>query len=139
MNKDEELNRYMVQIEQYKEQMSQLEMQFQYLHAALADYNKAKMTLENLSNVDTGSEVLLPIGGGAFISATAKNTSKVLMDIGGDLVTEKTPEDVIKKIDERLENLEKTQVKMNEMMQNLQNEAAEVSAKAQKLVSEQQG
>ncbi len=136
MNKDEELNRYMVQIEQYKEQMSQLEMQFQYLHAALADYNKAKMTLENLSNADTGSEVLLPIGGGAFISATAKNASKVLMDIGGDLVTEKTPEDVIKKIDERLENLEKTQVKMNEMMQNLQNEAAEVSAKAQKLISE---
>ena len=139
MNKDEELNRYMVQIEQYKEQMSQLEMQFQYLHASLADYNKAKMTLENLSNTDTGSEVLLPIGGGAFISATAKNTSKVLMDIGGDLVTEKTPEDVIKKIDERLENLEKTQVKMNEMMQNLQNEAADVSAKAQKLISEQQG
>ncbi len=139
MNKDEELNRYMVQIEQYKEQMSQLEMQFQYLHAALADYNKAKMTLENLSNTDTGSEVLLPIGGGAFISATAKNTSKVLMDIGGDLVTEKTPEDVIKKIDERLENLEKTQVKMNEMMQNLQNEAAEISANAQKLISEQQG
>ncbi|MCK4364421.1 MAG: prefoldin subunit alpha [Thermoplasmatales archaeon] len=139
MNKDEELNRYMVQIEQYKEQMSQLEMQFQYLHASLADYNKAKMTLENLSNTDTGSEVLLPIGGGAFISATAKNTSKVLMDIGGDLVTEKTPEDVIKKIDERLENLEKTQVKMNEMMQNLQNEAAEISANAQKLISEQQG
>ena len=139
MNKDEELNRYMVQIEQYKEQMSQLEMQFQYLHAALADYNKAKMTLENLSNADTGSEVLLPIGGGVFIGATAKNTSKVLMDIGGDLITEKTPENAIKKIDERLENLEKTQEKMNEMMQNLQNEAAEVSAKAQKLVSEQQG
>ncbi|MCK4902874.1 MAG: prefoldin subunit alpha [Thermoplasmatales archaeon] len=139
MNKDEELNRYMVQIEQYKEQMGQLEMQFQYLHAALADYNKAKMTLENLSNADAGSEVLVPIGGGAFIGATAKNTSKVLMDIGGDLVTEKTPEDVIKKIDERLENLEKTQEKMNEMMQNLQNEATEISAKAQKIISEQQG
>ncbi len=139
MNKDEELNRYMVQIEQYKEQMGQLEMQFHYLHAALADYNKAKMTLENLSNADAGSEVLVPIGGGAFIGATAKNTSKVLMDIGGDLVTEKTPEDVIKKIDERLENLEKTQEKMNEMMQNLQNEATEVSAKAQQIISEQQG
>jgi prefoldin alpha subunit len=139
MNKDEELNRYMVQIEQYKEQMGQLEMQFQYIHATLADYNKAKMTLENLSNADVGSEVLVPIGGGAFIGATAKNTSKVLMDIGGNIVTEKTPEDAIKKIDERLENLEKTQEKMNEMMQNLQNEAAEVSAKAQKLVSEQQG
>ena len=139
MNKDEELNRYMVQIEQYKEQMGQLEMQFQYLHATLADYNKAKMTLENLSNADAGSEVLVPIGGGAFIGATAKNTSKVLMDIGGNLVTEKTPEDAIKKIGERLENLEKTQEKMNEMMQNLQNEATEISAKAQKIISEQQG
>lgn len=138
MNKDEELNRYMVQIEQYKEQMNQLEMQFQYLNAAFADYNRAKITLENLTKADAGSEVLLPIGGGVFIGATAKDTSTVLMDIGGDLVTEKTPEEAIKKIDKRLENLEKTQVKMNEMMERLQNEATEVSAKAQKIMSEQQ-
>lgn len=138
MNKDEELARCMTLIEQYKEQMNQLEMQFQYLQAAFADYNKAKITLEKLNNATGKDEILIPIGGSTFINASAKETSKVLFDIGGGLIAEKSAEDAIKKIDERIESLNKTQEKLNEMMQNLQNEANEVTIKAQKLYSEQQ-
>jgi len=138
MTKEEELAKYMALIEQYKEQINSLEMQSQYLQAAIADYNKAKITLEQLNNADTGSEMLLPIGGSTFIDTTAKNTSKVLFDIGGGIVIEKTSEDAIKKIDCRIEDLQKTQEKLLTMMQNLQNEATEVSSKAQKFYEEQQ-
>jgi len=138
MTKDEELTKYMALIEQYKEQMNTLEMQSQYLQAAIADYNKAKITIEQLSNTDTGTEILLPIGGSTYINAAAKNTSKLLFDIGGGIVTEKTSDDAIKKIDKRIEGLQKTQEKLIEAMQNLQNEATEVSAKAQKLLAEEQ-
>jgi len=138
MTKDEELTKYMALIEQYKEQMNTLEMQSQYLKAAIADYNKAKITIEQLSNTDTGTEILLPIGGSTYINAAAKNTSKLLFDIGGGIVTEKTSDDAIKKIDKRIEGLQKTQEKLIEAMQNLQNEATEVSAKAQKLLAEEQ-
>lgn len=138
MTKDEELAKYMALIEQYREQMNSLEMQSSYLQAAIADYSKAKITLEQLSNLDTGTEILLPIGGSTYIDATAKNTSKVIFDIGGGIVTEKTSDDAIKKIDKRVEDLQKTQEKLLTMMQNLQNEAAEVSAKAQKLLAEEQ-
>jgi len=51
-------------IENYKEQMNQLEMQQQYLQAAIADYTKAKITLENLSKTDEKADILLPIGVG---------------------------------------------------------------------------
>jgi prefoldin alpha subunit len=138
MTKDEDLAKYMALIEQYKEQMSSLEMQSQYVQATITDYNKAKMTLEHLSNTDKGTEILLPIGGSTYIDATTKNTSKVLFDIGGGLVTEKTSEDAIKKIDERVEGLQKTQEKLLSIMQNLQNEATEVSAKAQRLMDAEQ-
>jgi prefoldin alpha subunit len=138
MTKEEELAKYMTLIEQYKEQMNSIEMQSQYLQAAITDYSKAKITLEQLINADPGSEILLPIGGSTYLDATAKNTSKVLFDIGGGIVTEKTSEDAIKKIDQRIEDLQKTQEKLLTMMQNLQNEATEVSAKAQKLYEEQQ-
>jgi prefoldin alpha subunit len=138
MTKDEELSKYMMLIEQYKEQMNQLEMQSQYVQAAINDYNKAKITLENLSKADNGTVILLPIGGSTFIESTSKDTSKVLFDIGGGIVTEKKSEDAIKKIDERIEDLQKTQEKLLEMIQNIQNEAIQISNKAQKLVGEQQ-
>jgi len=136
MTKDEELSRYMILIENYKEQLNSLDMQYSYLQAAIADYNKAKVTLEQLSKTDDGTEVLLPIGGSTFVSATAKSTSKVLFDIGGGVVTEKTSEDAIKKIDKRIESLQQTQEKLSSMAQQLQAEATQISEKAQRLLEE---
>ena len=139
MTKDEELAKYLALVEQYKEQMNSLEMQSQYLQAAILDYNKAKITLENLKNTEKNNEILLPIGGSTFINANIKNPSNVLFDIGAGIVTEKKAEDAINKIDKKIEELQKTQERLLTMMQNLQNESAEVSAKAQKLLSESQG
>ncbi len=138
MTKDEELAKYLALIEQYKEQMNSLEMQSQYLQAAILDYNKAKITLENLRKTEKDEEILLPIGGSTFINANLKNPSNVLFDIGAGIVTEKKAEDAINKINKKIEDLQKTQEKLITMMQNLQNESAEVSAKAQKLLSESQ-
>jgi len=138
MTQDEELTKYLALIEQYKDQMNTLEMQSQYLQAAILDYNKAKITLDNLKKTDKNEEVLLPIGGSTFINANLKNPSNVLFDIGAGIVTEKKAEDAINKIDKKIEDLQKTQEKLLTMMQNLQNESAEVSAKAQKLLSESQ-
>jgi len=137
MTQDEELSRYMYQIEQYKEQLNQLDMQSQYLQAALMDYNKAKLTLENLKKTDKDLEILLPIGGGTFIDASAKKSSKVLVDIGSGLVSEKNYDDAIKKIDERVKNLEKTQEKLAQMIEQVQQEATNISTKAQQIMSEQ--
>jgi prefoldin alpha subunit len=133
----EELSKYMILIENYKEQLASLETQYSYLQAAISDYTRAKMTLEQLSKADDGTEIFVPIGGSTFIDATAKNTSKVLFDIGGGIVTEKTSDDTIKKIDKRIENLQQTQEKLSSMAQQLQTELAEISNKAQKLLSEE--
>lgn len=138
MTKEEELSKYMVLIENYKEQLGSLEMQSSYLQAAIADYTKAKMTLEQLSNTDEGTDILFPIGGSTFISATAKDTAKVLFDIGGGIVAEKTSNDAIKKIDKRIESLQQTQEKLSSMAQQLQAEANEVSNKAQELLSQKE-
>lgn len=139
MTKEEELTKYMALIENYKEQLTALDTQYSYVQAAIADYSKAKITLEQLSKADDGTEILLPIGGNTFINATAKKTSKILFDIGASIVTEKTTDDAIKKIDKRIGNLQKTQEKLSAMAQQLQTEAAEASNKAQSLMSEVKG
>jgi prefoldin alpha subunit len=135
MTKDEELSKYLVLIEQYKEQINSLETQYSYLQAAVTDYNKAKITLEQLNKHDQETELLFPIGGGTYLDASAKNTSKVFFDIGAGIVTEKTAEDVINKIDKKLEDLEKTQEKLLTTIQKLQTEATQISGKAQELLA----
>ena len=136
MTKDEELSRHLALIEQYKEQINSLDVQFSYVQAAIQDYIKAKLTVEELSKADDGSEILVPIGGSTYVTATAKNTSKLLFDVGAGVVTEKTCEDTIKMLDKRIEKLQQTQEKIASMVQQLQTEATEVSNEAQKILSE---
>lgn len=138
MSKDEELTKCLTLIEQYKEQINSMEMQSSYLQAIINEYNKVKLTLEQIIKIDKGSEVLLPLGGSTYIEANVNNPSKVLFDIGAGVVTEKTSIDAISKIDERIQELQKTQEKLLSIIQNLQNEATEVSAKAQQYLSEQE-
>lgn len=137
MSKDEELTKYLALIEQYKEQINSVEMQSSYLQAVVNEYNKVKITLEEIVKIEKGSEVLLPIGGSTFIQANITNPSKVLFDIGAGIVIEKTSDNAIKKIDKRIEDLQKTHEKLMTIIQNLQNEATEISEKAQKLLNEE--
>ena len=137
MTKDEELTKCLALFEQYKEQINSIEMQSSYLQAIINEYNKVKITLEQIIKIDKGSEVLLPLGGSTFIEANITNPSKVLFDIGAGIVTETPSSETIVKIEKRIIDLQKTQEKILTVMQNLQNEATEVSAKAQKLLGEE--
>ena len=136
MKQDEDLSKYMMIIENCKEQLNSLDMQYSYLQAAIADYTKARITIEHMNKNNEGSDILIPIGGSTYINATLKDTSKVLYDIGAGIVTEKKSEEAIKKIDERIENLQKTQERLTTMAQQIQMEASEASNKAQQLLAE---
>ena len=66
-----------------------------------ADYNKSKITLENLKKTEKDKEILLPIGGSTFLNATLKNSSNVLFDIGAGVIAEKKTEEAIIKINRK--------------------------------------
>ena len=118
--------------------MGSLETQSSYIQAAISEYSRAKITLEQLEKIKDNSEILLPIGGSTYIDAKANNTSKVLFDIGAGLVTEKKINEAVKKIDERLNDLQQNIEKISAMMQQIQADATDISIKAQKLYSEMQ-
>lgn len=132
---EDELSKYMMQIEQYKEQIDQYEYQAQYIQAAINDYNKAKLTLEQIKDIGKNEDMLIPIGGGTFISVKSDDVKNVLTDIGSGLVMQKKSQDGIKNIEKRIEALQKTYQKITETIQGLQNEANAINEKAQEIAS----
>jgi prefoldin alpha subunit len=134
---DDEITKNLTLIEYYKEQLGSIDYQLQYLQAAVVEYQKAKMTIEQLDKTEGKPEMLVPVGSGVFIYATATNTDKVLIDIGGSIIAEKTVDAAIKKIDSRIEDLQQNQEKLYAMAQQCQQEAAELSNKTQTLLAGQ--
>jgi len=133
---EEEIMRNLSAIEYYKEQLGSIDMQVQYLQAAMNDYQKAKVTIEQLGKVKGVSEMLVPVGLGVFVSASTKDTSKVLVDIGAGIVAEKTVEDAVKKIESRIGDLQKSQERLYSMANQIQHEAEELSEKTQRMMAE---
>jgi len=136
MGKEEEITRNLTMIEYYKEQLNAMDMQMQYLQAAVADFQKAKLTVGQLHKAQDKSEILIPIGGGTFLNGVLTDKSKVLVDIGAGLITEKSAEDAVKKIDERIETLQQNQQKLSSMAQKLQQDATELSQITQKMMDD---
>ena len=138
MANEDELQKYLTLIEYYKEQLKTLEYQFSLIQNTINDQTKAKITLEKLNGVKTDSDLLLPIGGGAFINATLQNSSKVLYDIGEGIVIEKTIEDTIKDVDKRIKELQQTEEKISKMAQQIQDEATDAQNRAEGILSQKQ-
>jgi prefoldin alpha subunit len=138
MTAEEEINKNLAILEYYKEQINAVDMQSQLMQAALSDYYKAKMTIEQLKNTDQKSEILIPLGGGTFLNGSIQDSQKILVDIGAGYVTEKTVDDALEKVEERIVKLQKNQEKLITTAQKLQNESAELSQKTQKLFEDSQ-
>lgn len=138
MVQDDEITRNLTLLEYYKEQLTTLDVQQQYLQAALFDYQKAKMTVENLDKHQGEQELLIPVGSGVFISAHAKDSNKVLVDVGANIVVEKNSNDAVVNIDKRIEQVQENQNKLMNMIQQIQTEAEHLSVKTQEMINEQQ-
>ncbi len=139
MAQNEELSRLMMMAEQYKEQINQIDMQISYMQQAKNDYNRAKITIDNLGKNEKKSDVLLPLGGGSYIDANVKDSSKVLVDIGAGYIAEKKSDAAIKKIEDRIKELDKHLNRLQEIKKNTEKEASEVYQKAQTLYQQQNG
>lgn len=133
MNQEEEFQRYAAMIDYYKSQLESIENQQNYLQAAIMDYQKAKLTVEKLSETKSGKEILIPIGGGVYTYATSKKPSKVLADIGSGIVIEKNPKDASGIIDKRIDSLQSDQQSLSQMSEQIKNQMNEISKKAQEI------
>jgi prefoldin alpha subunit len=136
MTQEEEITRNLTLIEYYKQQLESIEMQLQYLQATVAEFQRAKITVEQLHAVDENSEILIPVGGGAFVNGSLKNASNVLLGVGAGFVMEKTVDEVITKLDERIHKVQESYEKVVSLAQKIQGDAEELSSKTQKLMEE---
>jgi len=133
-DKEAEVSRYLALLEMYKDQIESLANQSQIIQAMIEEYNRTKITLDKISNVEDGTEVLVSIGGGAFVNANIKDTKKIVYNIGAEVMVEKTIDDAIRSIDERIDLLYNNLQKVIETTQKLEEAATQISEKVQEMI-----
>lgn len=138
MTKEEEITKNLTMIEYYKQQLESIDAQLQYLSTVLAEYQRAKMTAEQLHAADPNTEMLIPLGGGTFVNGSVKDTSNILIGIGACLVVEKSIDEALVKLDDRIKKIQENQEKIVSIGQKIQSDAEGLSQKTQKMMEEAQ-
>ena len=122
---EEDVREMLTLLDQYRYRVEALTQQLQVLTATEAELGQAWDFLEAYDKVEEGSEVMVPVGGGVFVSAKATRPERVTSSVGDGLFAEMDPKDAAKAIGERRD-------RVREMMQQVRGgiEQTEQSAMA---------
>ncbi len=102
---EQEMRQAMGTLEAYKAQLEAINEQGQLLQMSLEDHSRAKDTLEAIAKGKPGEEVLMPVGGGAYVYASIVRNGRVLVGVGTGVSIDKPMEDAIATVDARIGEL----------------------------------
>ena len=106
MSKDEErVNNLVAEVRMLESTYNDLSSRQSLLERILIETRSSLETIKGLS-ASTSEEVLVPVGGGILLRASPPKTDKVLLNIGANVVVEKTKDVATKYMESRAGDLE---------------------------------
>ena len=118
---EEELRKLSVEMRYLEQTAETLQQRIGMVNAAISDLTFASMTLEGMEKEKENAEVLVPIGGNAYVKAKLADTNTIIVGMGAGVSIEKTLTEAKATLKERLDELVKT---MNSAQQQF-NQVAE--------------
>lgn len=126
-----------IQMEYLKGQAEQVQQQAMMLANSIGELQAAKAAIKSIKDVGEGSEIMVPLGAGAYITAILKKNDEVLMNLGADVLADKRVEDALVMVESQIAKLEEAHERMaaglSEINQGLQTLAPEVQSLTKKL------
>ncbi len=113
------------------QQFQQLQQNQTALEKHIKDLFNLKANLETVSNLNSNSESLIPLGSGIFLKGELKDTETVVINVGVGICVEKTVEEAKETVSNQLnevtvvleqinEDLEETKHKLMDLQNELQ-------------------
>ncbi len=105
---EEELRRLSLEMRYLEQTAETLQQRISMVNAAITDLAYANMTLDGIEKEKENAELLVPIGGSAYVKVKLADSNKVIIGMGAGVSVEKTLQEAKTTLKERLDELEKT-------------------------------
>lgn len=135
----QEVQRVVAELREAQQNVESLQSHIEMLSSLIGEVESTRETVDGLEDVEPGTEILVPLGSGTYVTAEIKSTDKLLSELGADLVAERSSNGVnklLKKQKKDFENsLEQAQNKLKELTEKIE----DLRPRAQKLLAESRG
>jgi len=105
---EDELRKLSMEMQYLEQTADALQQRISMVNAALSDLTYANMTLDGIEKEKENAELMVPIGGSAYVKVKLVDTNKVIVGMGAGISIEKTLPEAKITLKERLDELEKT-------------------------------
>ncbi|HDH44669.1 MAG TPA: prefoldin subunit alpha [Thermococcus sp.] len=136
--RNEQLERLAYEYQLLQGQAQLLAQNLELLNLGRNEFQAVKETLEGLKNVeDDKPEILVPIGAGSFLKGRVEDKSNAIVSVGAGYAIEKSLDDAIAYLGERIKEYESAIAKTQEALHQLEHKLQDLAQKAQKLQQQQ--
>lgn len=122
------------EVETLRAQSNALQQQLMVVLNTLQELRAAQQALENLDTIGSESEMLVPLGGGAFINAHLGDTSKVVLNLGANIMAEKKTSEAVSVLEGQIKQLNDAQRKLEDAITSIDFRMNELVTEMQFLV-----
>jgi prefoldin alpha subunit len=116
---EQQVQEDLMRLEAYRNQLNALIQQYQILTASRTEHLRARESLEGIDRSAPDSELLLPLGGEAFVRGSVVRDAPVLIGIGSGVVVEMNRAQVTELLAQRLIRIEEAVRDLESKMSSL--------------------
>jgi len=114
--KENQLRKLLTEMRMMEGSSNTLQQRLQQVLGAVSELRLAQKSLGDLKEVESGTNLLVPVGGGAFVNAEMGGIDNVVVGIGAGISIEMQYDEAVKDVNERLAEMEKAQVSIEEQL-----------------------
>ena len=130
-----ELQQLVDALPQYEDQIRYWESQLQAISNVRADIVQAQETLNGMLDSKKEMEMLVPVGHNTSIFTTVDNLDRILVGLGSRVYMETSRKDSLKRLNNRIEDLEKASQTYQENLSKSQQDYVTIRERAEYLNS----
>jgi len=123
---------------EYSQQYELWTQQLQFIESARSEAQASIEVLEAFSGLEEGVSTLLTLGGGVSVRATVADTKKVLVGIGAGVTVEKSSEEAITFLHDRITEMDASAKRLSESIGKLQEQMRAIEQRMQEIYSQTQ-
>ena len=103
--KEEQLKEKYMEYQLLMQQAQQLQQNIEALEKHILNLRSLNDNLDSISKVKTNEEMLMPLGSGLFLKGSLQDNNNILMNVGANVVVEKSIEEAKETVSKQLEEV----------------------------------
>ncbi|WP_348613576.1 prefoldin subunit alpha [Halobaculum rarum] len=130
------------QLQQISQEIQAIEGEIEELEGEIESLRQEQRDMDDaidaIGQIDTGSTVQVPLGGGAYVRAEIQDLDEIVVSLGGDYAAELEEDDAVEALEQRKDTLDDQIDTVSEEKADLEAESQQLEQQAQQMQQQMQ-